>query len=85
MLPIPFEKSKAIAKPIGMTDEQCSSLEVLQGVTEQEGWPFTLSCWKPSKEDIEAIQAGRPIWVRILSHTVNPIALFTTDANGEVN
>ncbi len=68
-----------------MTDEDCYSLEILQGVTDPERWPYTLSAWQPSKEDIEAIKAGRPIWVRVLSHTVHPISLFTTDGNGEVN
>lgn len=84
MLPIPFQGSQPIAKPPSMTDEECSSLEILQGVTE-DLFPYTLSAWQPSKEDIEAIQAGRPIWVRVLSHTVHPLSLFTTDGNGEVN
>ena len=85
MMPIPFTGSKPIAKPPNMTDDECSSLEIYQGLTEPEGWPFTLSAWQPSKEDIDAINAGRPIFVRVLSHTVHPLCLFTTDGNGEVN
>lgn len=82
-----------------MTDEQCSSLSILQGVSDRPGkdppkmegviqdtqWPFTISCWQPSKEDLEALKAGRPIWVRILSHTVYPMELFTTDEGGVIN
>lgn len=48
-------------------------------------YPFTLSAWKPSKEDLEALNRGEPIWVRILSHVVFPMSLFTVDANGEIN
>lgn len=85
MLPIKFNGSLPIAKPANMTDEQCSSLEIYQGHTEPDKWPFTLSAWQPSKEDIDAINAGRPIWVRVLSHTVHPISLFTLDGKDQVN
>jgi hypothetical protein len=51
----------------------------------QPPYPFTVSCWMPSKEDREAILAGRPIWVRFLSHKVYPMSLFTLDEAGEIN
>lgn len=105
MLAIPFEGSRAIGKPKGMTDEECSSLEIHQAYSDKpedhpahvmtgvahgleedsHPYPFTLSYWVPSKEDIEAFQAGRGIWVRILSHRVYPMALFTLNENGEIN
>lgn len=85
MLAIPFDGSRPIAKPGSMTDEECSSLEILQGFTSLEKWPFTLSLWKPSREDLEALNRGDGIWVRVLSHTVHPISLFTTNAEGEIN
>lgn len=84
MLPVHFEGAREIKKPESMTDEECSSLSILQGMT-TDGAPFTLSCWKPSKEDIESINRGEPIWVRVLSHVVNPISLFTTDEAGNIN
>lgn len=100
MLAVEFEGSRQIGKPVNMTDEECSGLEILQAFTDKPGgppefvaigvtdgppYPFTLSCWKPSREDLEALNAGRPIWVRVLTHTVHPIAIFTTDAAGEIN
>lgn len=100
MLAINFEGAREIGKPKNMTDEECSSLAILQsyserpevrpefvmvGETEGPPYPFTLSCWQPSKEDIEAVNAGRPVWVRILTHTVHPIGLFTTDEAGQIN
>lgn len=84
MLPVTFEGSREIQKPDVMTDEECSSLPIIQGVHE-DGYPYTISKWMPSKEDIEAIQAGRGIWVRVLSHMVFPMSLVTFNENGEVN
>lgn len=83
-----------------MTDEECSGLPILQafserpedppqfvqaGVCDGPPYPFTLSAWMPSKEDLDAMNAGRPIWVRFLSHTVFPMSLFTTDEAGQIN
>ena len=100
MIAIEFEGSHQIGKPANMTDEECSGLEILQaytarpgdrpefvavGVTDGPPYPFTLSYWKPSKEDLEALNAGRGIWVRLLTHTVHPIALYTADEDGNIN
>ena len=100
MLAIEFQGSRQIGKPANMTDEECSGLEILQAYTEKPGatpeflmvgvtegppYPFTLSCWKPSREDLQALNEGRPVWVRLLTHTVHPISLFTTDESGEIN
>lgn len=100
MLPVNFEGAREIHKPPGMKDEECSSLMIQQGYANRpgylppavlqdtfqaQGWPFTLSHWQPSKEDIEAINAGRGIWVRILSHTVHPIEVLTLDELGNIN
>lgn len=101
MLAVNFQGAVEIGKPKSMTDEECSGLPIFQafgGGPEQvpefayagvqvEGppYPFTLTAWKPSKEDIDAILRGEPIWVRILSHTVNPMSLFTLDEAGQIN
>lgn len=100
-MPVNFQGAREIHKPEGMTDEQCGSLPIKQGfainpteivpphqltgVTEDMLSPFTLVCYQPSKEDLEAMAAGRPIWVRFLSHSVYPMAVFTTDEKGEIN
>lgn len=100
MLAVNFEGSREIKKPPSMTDEECSGLPIFQafcdlpaeapafvqaGVCSGPPYPFTLSAWMPSKEDREAILASRPIWVRFLSHTVIPMAVFTTDEKGDIN
>lgn len=47
--------------------------------------PFILTCWQPSKEDIEAINRGEPIWLRTLGMGFAPTELFTTNEKGEIN
>ncbi len=39
----------------------------------------------PSKEDIEAIAAGRGIVLDMHIQVMIPVAIFTLDENGEIN
>jgi hypothetical protein len=100
MLAVEFEGSVEIKKPPSMTDEECAGLQIYQATQEDPGkvpqfamagiqkdppYPFTITHWKPSKEDLEAMNAGRGIWVHFLSHVVFPMAVFTLDEAGEIN
>lgn len=58
--------------------------EVYAGI-DSEHFPFFLTAWKPSKEDIEAINRGEPIYIRTVSTGLPPMAVFTMDENGEAN
>lgn len=64
MIAVNFEGAVTYSKPHDMTDEQCASMYVMQGV-DADGTPFALSHWMPNKEDIEAINAGRGIWLKV--------------------
>lgn len=93
MQPIHFEGAKTIGKPPGMTDEQCMSISAMPVDYEFTGEDdrvyqsrFWVECWKPSKEDIEAINRGDPIWIQIhCGQRLVPIAVFTLDENGQSN
>lgn len=92
MHPIHFEGAKEMHKPADMTDEQCFSLWAMpvdHTYTDVTGNPvqsrFWVEMWQPSKEDIEAIIAGRPIILQIHSEGLPPIAVFTVDENGVSN
>lgn len=92
MHPINFQGAREIGKPEDMTDEQCYSLWAMPFEYKREdpdGNTVTsnvwLECWQPSKEDIEAINAGRPIWLQIHSNGLPPVALLTLDENGNSN
>jgi len=78
------EANKTYGKPQGWTDEQCYEISAYEGVTE-DGFPIIITVWQPNKEDIEAINAGRPVILRMISHGLPPHSLYTTNENGEPN
>lgn len=85
MMPVDFEGSNIIlTKPKDMTDEQCMSVHAYKGV-DDESIPFLLTVWQPSKEDIDAINAGRPICLKICGQSMPPVALYTVDENLQAN
>lgn len=49
------------------------------------GHPYYQTAWQPNKEDIEAINRGEPIYVKVLAKGLPPMALFTLDENGNGN
>lgn len=85
MLPIDFkERNVLYGKPEGWTDEQCMTLPVWKDVDE-EGNPFCISVWQPSKEDLDALIAGRGLVLKLFFSVQIPVAMWTLDENGEVN
>lgn len=49
------------------------------------GFPFILTAWMPNKEDLEAINAGRPIMLKVLGAMAPPVAIFTYNENYDAN
>ena len=85
MRPIDFPEANAwFEKPETMTDEECFPVSAYKGI-DKNGRPYTNVVYMPSKEDIEAILAGRPIVVTWLIDGLIPHSLFTYDENGNVN
>lgn len=87
-----FEGSKLIGKPENVRDEDCFSLYAQPIDIKQTGEDgqilngrMWVEHWMPSKEDIEAINAGRGIWIQIHSIGLPPIAVFTLDENNNSN
>lgn len=80
MRPIDFpEANTQFTKPDDMTDEQCGGLSAYVG----EGHINTV--WMPNKEDLEALNAGRPIIVCVRGSSLPPMSLFTADEEGRPN
>lgn len=77
MLPVSFpEQNFTFTKPEGWTDEQCSDLNVWKGHdTNQQ--PRIISAWKPSKEDLDALNNGGVIYLDIVSSGQPPVSLYT--------
>lgn len=85
MRPIDFPEANVhFSKPLTMADEECLPVSAYHGVNEG-GHDFINTLWMPSKEDIDAINAGRPIVVTILGSNLPPLSLFTCDEKDEPN
>lgn len=67
-----------------MTDEECMSVWAQSGI-DQDGYPYFLTAWKPSYEDMLAFNRGEPIYVKVVSRGLPPMAIFTLDENGNCN
>jgi len=58
-----------------MTDEECSSLDVWRGADEG-GNHRIISFWKPSYEDLQALNAGGGIYLDIYSIVQPVVSLY---------
>jgi hypothetical protein len=77
MLPHSFpEANKVYTKPAGWTDEQCANLHVCQTNCE-DGTPVIISYWKPSYEDLQALNNGGGIYLMITANVQPPVSLLT--------
>lgn len=72
-------------KPKSMTDEQCYPISVYEHKNEKGEIEYINTVWMPSKEDIEAINAGRPVVMTMSANFLVPHALYTYDENGNSN
>lgn len=84
MIPIFFPGAVKIKKPKEMTDEECFSVYATYDIDSQ-GYPYFLTAWKPSYEDMQALQRGEPIYIKIVATGLPPMMLFTLDEKGEAN
>lgn len=85
MLPLDIPDYNIIlGPPPGWTEEECMTIKAYKGV-DLSGDEFILTQWMPSKEDREAILAGRPICLKVIGSLMPPVALFTTDENLQPN
>lgn len=70
------QATQTLGRPSSMTEEECGSLRV--AIDHDEG--FCLSCWEPSKEEIEAIAKGGKVWLWVYGGNTQPaVALSGLD------
>ena len=74
----------SFGKPADMEDEQCASLKAMVG-KDQNQVPYILTAWQPSYEDLQALNAGRPLMLQIVGGGMPPVALWTYDEATEPN
>ena len=84
MQPIDFPGSRMIGKPADMTDEQCFGIPAYDAV-DDNGFHYWLTAWKPSYEDLKALERGEAIYIKSTSRLLVPMAVFTINENGDCN
>lgn len=52
---------------------------------DQDEFSYYLTAWQPNKEDLKALNEGRPIFIKTLSKQLPPMAVFTLDENDGAN
>jgi hypothetical protein len=85
MQPISFPGAIEIKKPPSMTDEECMSTWALIHVNDKQEVTHFTQCWKPSYEDLQALNRGEGVYIQIMYPRLPPIAVFTIDENGNAN
>lgn len=92
MLPVTLaDENLRLGPPRGWTDEQCMTVSAYAGF-DGGGMPFVVTAWVPSKEDLEALNAGRALYVKWSGSvtesdtpTMAPISLYTLDDQDIIN
>jgi hypothetical protein len=84
MQPVEFQGSRMIGKPKDMTDEQCFGIPATNGI-DDAGFHYWLTAWKPSYEDLKALNRGESVLVKSISRGLVPMLLYTLDENGNHN
>lgn len=92
MMNVSFDGSQEIGKPKQMTDEQCSSAHAMpftQEIDMPDGTKAPvqcfLLCYQPSLEDLNALNAGQQVWLKIMAPGLPPHFLWTMNSKGEAN
>lgn len=85
MQPINFPGAIEIKKPDGMTDEQCMSTYALINVDEAGNVQGFTQCWKPSYEDLQALNRGEGVYIFWHAPRLAPVAVWTVDEKGNCN
>ena len=72
------EANFTFQKPADMTDDQCGSLRVWRG-QHPEGYPCSISKWRPTLEERQAIAEGADVFLMIVGHGHPPVSLFAAN------
>lgn len=69
------EENCVLDGPPGTTSEDCEPLSVWRGRT-NKGNPVVISCWKPTKQELEEINKTGRVWLMVWGETMPPVALL---------
>ena len=78
MYPTDFDQSNQVVdKPPEMTRDECLPINAFVGEAEigSETHPVIVTCWKPTKEELEEINRTGRVWCLLYSYVIPPHAL----------
>lgn len=72
-----FDQANCVlSPPSAMTADECMPLSVFRGMY-SDGQRVVISCWKPTRDEIEEIKRTGRIWLSVLGEGMPPVALTT--------
>lgn len=74
-----------LAAPRGSNDEDFFGRVRARGGRDLDEQPFIEVAWMPNYEDLQAMNAGKPLIVRIADERFPPLAMYTTGDDGKPN
>lgn len=75
----PFKEENVMYhKPIGLCDEECYNLHGCQAVLD-DGTKIIVTYWKPSYEDLVALNAGEGIYLTVFASKLPAISIDTVN------
>lgn len=78
MEPANFDGTNAtMGPPNGMTDDQCGTIFAQMTTLNLIGGPMpcTITCWKPSRAELDEIERTGRVWLTVLGHGMPPVIL----------
>lgn len=88
MLPVDFPDANIVLqKPDNVPDRELFNDDVPAyfGIDAGGKYVVFILAYMPSREDLEAIRNGRPIFLKVFTNHMPSVSLFTRDAKGEIN
>jgi len=74
-----FDGSNCVLNPPqGMSADECSPISVLRGRLES-GAMAIVSCWKPTRTELEEIERTGRVWILCLGMTQPPMSVLAFD------
>lgn len=72
MVPTSFaEENIVLDKPPELTYDQCEAINAFRGHS-TVGLPITITCWKPTRDELEEIQRTGRVWLLTYGFVVPP-------------
>lgn len=75
MEPTAFDEENGyLNPPPGVSSAECTPLSVWRGSL-PNGLPVVVSCWKPSRKELEEINRTGRVWLMVWGDVMMPVAL----------